>query len=80
MKKIVTAIFLLSLFSNTVRSQNAAACNAAQPVCNNPNFNFTAGSGFNQGVPTTLNISNPGTNPQGINSGCLLSGGPAHNG
>ncbi|MGZ3931328.1 MAG: T9SS type B sorting domain-containing protein, partial [Bacteroidia bacterium] len=65
----------MSLCADLLRGQNVAACNAAQPVCSNPNFNFSAGPPVN-GLPAGLNISNPSTNPQGINSGCLLANGP----
>lgn len=83
MKKVILSILLLSSLSYSLKSQNAAACNAAQPVCNNPNFQFTSSAG--NGLTTGLNISNPTTNPQTgngnnpsgpSNSGCLLSGGP----
>jgi len=83
MKKIFLVIFLISLLTDSIKSQNAAACNAAQPVCQNPNFQFTSSAG--NGLTTGLNISNPTTNPQTgngnnpmgpTNSGCLLSQGP----
>lgn len=83
MKKIILSIFLFSSLSYSLKSQNAAACNAAQPVCNNPNFQFTSSAG--NGLTTGLNISNPSSNPQTgngnnptgpSNSGCLLSQGP----
>lgn len=73
MKRIFISI-LFTLALAQFKAQNVAACNAAQPVCNNPNFNFTAGGGF--GLTAGLNVSNPSTNPQGVNSGCLLSNGP----
>jgi gliding motility-associated-like protein len=56
-------------------AQNVAACGAAQNICNSPNFQFTGGN-FNSGLPGNLNVSNPTSNPQNVNSGCLLSGGP----
>ena len=76
-------ISLIALFGFKMNSQSAAACSAAQPVCNNPNFNFTSSAGT--GLTTGLNVSNPTTNPQmgngnnplaPANSGCLLSQGP----
>jgi len=80
MKKVILSILLLSSLSYSLKSQSAAACNAAQPVCNNPNFQFTSSMG--NGLTAGLNISNPTTNPQTgngnnpmgpSNSGCLLS-------
>lgn len=82
MKRVII-IFLVSFLAYQVKSQNANACNAAQPVCQNPNFQFTSSMGT--GLTTGLNISNPTTNPQTgngnsptgpSNSGCLLSQGP----
>lgn len=78
MKRFYTFPLLVFLFVWQVKqgfSQNVAACNNAQNICNSPNFLFTAG-GFASGLPNNLNVSNPSTNPQNINSGCLLSGGP----
>lgn len=83
MKRIFLVIFLISILTDSLRAQNANACNAAQPVCQNPNFMFTSSMG--NGLTTGLNISNPTTNPQTgngnnpmgpSNSGCLLSQGP----
>lgn len=83
MKRIFLVIFLISFLNESLRSQNVAACNAAQPVCQNPNFQFTSSMG--NGLITGLNISNPNTNPQTgngnnptgpSNSGCLFSQGP----
>lgn len=83
MKKIIAFIFVLSVIANTTYAQNVNACNAAQPVCTNPNFQFTSSAG--SGLVTGLNVSNPSTNPQmgngnnpaaPANSGCLFSQGP----
>lgn len=83
MKKLLFAISAVLLLGSDFKAQNVAACNAAQPVCTNPNFQFTSSSG--SGLTNGLNISNPGTNPQTgngnnpsgpSNSGCLLSNGP----
>jgi gliding motility-associated-like protein len=82
MKKLIV-ICTLALLGFKTQAQNANACNAAQPVCQNPNFQFTSSMGT--GLPTGLNVSNPTTNPQTgngnsptgpSNSGCLLSNGP----
>lgn len=83
MKKIVVIISLIFFFASNIKAQNANACNAAQPVCTNPNFQFTSSAG--SGLVSGLNVSNPSTNPQTgngnnpsgpSNSGCLLSNGP----
>lgn len=83
MKIILAYIFGLSIVSHASFSQNVAACNNAQPVCTNPNFQFTSSAG--SGLVSGLNVSNPTTNPQTgngnnplgpSNSGCLLSQGP----
>lgn len=83
MKKLVIIIASLFLIGNSAFSQNVTACNAAQPVCTNPNFQFTSSAG--SGLTAGLSVSNPNTNPQigngnnplgPSNSGCLLSQGP----
>ena len=83
MRKLFATIFSVVILGSSVEAQNVAACNAAQPVCTNPNFQFTSSAGT--GLPGSLNVSNPTTNPQTgngnnssgpSNSGCLLSGGP----
>ncbi|HWY13210.1 MAG TPA: T9SS type B sorting domain-containing protein [Bacteroidia bacterium] len=83
MKRIALIIFLFSVLNHTLRSQNAAACNAAQPVCSNPNFQFVSSAG--NGLTPGLTISNPSTNPQmgngnnplaPPNSGCHLANAP----
>lgn len=82
MKKILLVISVLLVSANSF-AQNVAACNAAQPVCTNPNFQFTSSAG--SGLTMGLNVSNPSTNPQmgngnnpaaPANSGCLFSQGP----
>ncbi len=81
MKKIFL-LFALSILSVQVNAQ-LSGCNSAQNICTNPNFQFVGVSGT--GLPSTLTISNPGTNPQTgnganpsatPNSGCLLTNGP----
>lgn len=76
-KTFIHSLIVLTVLLQTYRTaaQSVNACNNAQNICNSPNFVFTAG-GAQTGLPNGLNVSNPTTNPQGINSGCLLSGGP----
>jgi gliding motility-associated-like protein len=74
MKKIILLLCLI-YSSASINAQNVGACNAAQNICSNPSFTFAGNSGAN-GLTSGLNISNPGTNPQGINTGCLLTDGP----
>lgn len=53
----------------------APDCALAQAVCNSngTSFPLSIGSGAVNDIPAGNNISNPGTNPQGVNSGCLFS-------
>lgn len=83
MRKILLVISTFIVLAGSVHAQNVNACNAAQPVCTNPNFQFTSSAG--SGLVSGLNVSNPSTNPQTgngnnpagpSNSGCLLSNGP----
>jgi gliding motility-associated-like protein len=74
MKRVFLLIIVL-IASYKSNSQSASACNAAQPICANPSFTFSNNSSATA-FPTALSVSNPGTNPQGVNSGCLLSNGP----
>lgn len=72
----IFAITCFILLTTTVFSQ-IASCNAAQNACSTPGFSLTSNSG--NGLPPGLNISNPTTNPAGVNSGCLLSNAPGPN-
>ncbi|MBK6521149.1 MAG: gliding motility-associated C-terminal domain-containing protein [Sphingobacteriaceae bacterium] len=74
MKKVLFSIFILFAFiSNKAQNDD---CVDAIPLCTNPNFTFNANSGPGNVVDftTASNISNPQTNPNPPNMGCLLSG------
>lgn len=51
-------------------------CGGAVPACTTPSFPIVGGSGpgLVNDVPAAGSISNPSTNPAGVNSGCLLAG------
>ncbi len=63
---------MLSIFLTTASfSQNPAACNNAVNLCTNSLFSFTAGAGT--GLTPGLNVSNPFSNPQSVNAGCMFT-------
>lgn len=72
-------IFILSfliLFSFKNYSQNATACATAIAICTNTfNFPLTVGGVGLSGLASSPSISNPTTNPQGVNMGCLYTNG-----
>jgi gliding motility-associated-like protein len=74
MKKIILFLFIFSSIGNA-KAQNDD-CIDAIPLCTNPNFTFYATSGPGNVIDftTSSNISNPQTNPNPPNMGCLLSG------
>lgn len=74
MKKLLYPIFILFAFISG-KAQNDDCINAI-PLCTNPSFTFNANSGPGNVIDftTASNISNPQTNPNPPNSGCLLSG------
>lgn len=74
MKKIITFLFIV-LTAVIANAQNDD-CIDAIPLCTNPNFTFNATSGPGNVIDftTSSNISNPSTNPNPPNMGCLLSG------
>jgi gliding motility-associated-like protein len=56
-------------------AQTSNNCNGSFPGCNAPPFDIDAPNPATNVVDFgTGTISNPSTNPQGVNSGCLLSG------
>ncbi len=71
---------LILIFSSSLKSQNGDCASSTVTACNgNPSFPFVSVSSGNawgnvQELPSTNTISNPSTNPSGVNSGCLLSG------
>ncbi|MBA3681533.1 MAG: gliding motility-associated C-terminal domain-containing protein [Bacteroidetes bacterium] len=67
-------LFIFSLVISTGKnfySQNPAACNNLVNLCTNSAFSFSANSGT--GLTPGLNISNPFTNPQAVNAGCMFT-------
>nr|MBA3665697.1 hypothetical protein [Bacteroidota bacterium] len=75
MKRLIIYTLLLCGIVN-LKAQTNADCINAIPLCTTPNFTFfsTSGNGSVNDIPTGSNISNPSTNPNPPNSGCLLSG------
>ncbi len=74
MKKVLFSIFILVAFISS-KAQNDD-CIDAIPLCTNPNFTFNANSGPGNVIDfsTSSTVSNPQTNPNPPNMGCLLSG------
>ncbi|MBK9283386.1 MAG: gliding motility-associated C-terminal domain-containing protein [Sphingobacteriaceae bacterium] len=73
MKRLLfISLLLVSVIAN---SQNADCINYI-PLCSNPSFSFFSvqGVGNVNDLPNGNNISNPQTNPNPPNSGCLLTG------
>jgi gliding motility-associated-like protein len=74
-KFIYISLFFTLFIQRTVTAQNVGACNNSQNFCTNPSFPMTVGgTGLTGGAAG--NISNPFTNPQGINSGCMFANVP----
>lgn len=77
MKVFIVSIF--ALFTLSVLGQGGVvsnACNIAQNICNNVPVPFPLSTGVSPSptVPPAGSISNPNTNPAGVNWGCLLAG------
>lgn len=68
--KILLIVSILFFWKENLFSQNASTCNSAQYVCTNPILTFTANSGT--GLTPGLGVSNPFTNPQFVNAGCMF--------
>lgn len=72
------ALLYISLFmfcSLGASAQFAVNCDLAVPGCTTPDFDITGVQPpYNTPDFGTGTISNPSSNPQGVNSGCLLSG------
>ncbi|MDP3558687.1 MAG: gliding motility-associated C-terminal domain-containing protein [Bacteroidota bacterium] len=73
-KKIFLIIALFIIWERSYYCQNAAVCNSAQNLCTNALFSFTASSGT--GLTPGLNVSNPLSNPQAVNAGCMFTNVP----
>lgn len=69
--KILIIFSLIINSGNDLYSQNAAACNNLVNLCTNSVFSFSANSGT--GLAPGLNVSNPFTNPQAVNAGCMFT-------
>ncbi len=69
--KIIFIISLIFCIGKKVYSQNPAACNNLVNLCTNSAFSFSANSGT--GLTPGLNISNPFSNPQAVNVGCMFT-------
>jgi gliding motility-associated-like protein len=74
MKKVILAILMLFALID-LKAQNDDCINSI-PLCTNPSFTFNANSGPGNVIDfsTSSTVSNPQTNPNPPNQGCLLSG------
>lgn len=74
MRILISTLFVA--LSGLIFAQNTStSCGVAQNICNGVPVPFDLGTGApNPVVPSSGNISNPSTNPAGVNSGCLFSG------
>ena len=75
-KSLYIRLFILVLaLAGTARSYGQATCASPDPICPNPAYVFNTTSG--QGLPGSLSISNPITNPAGpATNGCQITGAP----
>ncbi len=78
MKNILYIVFVLIQVSAFTQVASPL-CNGAQNICGQNGTSFPLSIGGASGIPAGNNISNPSTNPQGVNTGCLLSNGPNPN-
>ncbi|MBL7920087.1 MAG: gliding motility-associated C-terminal domain-containing protein [Bacteroidia bacterium] len=69
--KIVIVTCLLVSSTKKSYSQNPTACNNLVNLCTNSVFSFSANSGT--GLIPGLTVSNPFTNPQSVNAGCMFT-------
>ena len=74
MKKLITLLLILGI--TYLKGQTNADCINHIPLCSTPSFTFFGGMGDGNvnDLPTGNNISNPQTNPNPPNAGCLLTG------
>ncbi len=71
----LVALITFSFVANIYSQQLPVNCNLAIPGCSTPSFAIVGTQpSYNTVDFTSGSISNPSSNPQGINSGCLLSG------
>ena len=75
MIKIYSFLFSFVVFIGLHAQQLPVNCNLAVPGCSTPSFPIVGTQpSYNTVDFTAGSFSNPSTNPQGINAGCLLSG------
>ena len=73
--RFLIVITWLSVGFSFGQQQLPVNCNLAVPGCSTPSFAIVGTQpSYNVIDFTSGSISNPSTNPQGVNSGCLLSG------
>lgn len=73
--KRIYFIVVLTITTFSLAQQLPVNCNLAIPGCSTPSFAIVGTQpSYNTIDFTSGSISNPSTNPQGVNSGCLLSG------
>jgi gliding motility-associated-like protein len=77
--KIIAIAILMFLGLSNSYSQSASACANAQNICNNPSFPMTVGGTGLTGLAAGPSVSNPFSNPQGVNSGCMFANAPGPN-
>lgn len=74
--KFTLSFLLVSMFfGSETKAQNLAACNAAIDMCTTDQWQFSSAQQANA-FANVCTVSNPCSNPQNVNSGCFLSGGP----
>jgi len=75
MIKIYSFLFSFVVFIGLHAQQLPVNCNLAVPGCSTPSFPIVGTQpSYNTVDFTAGSFSNPSTNPQGVNAGCLLSG------
>ena len=68
-------LLIICFFAGITAIAQPNDCNEAIPGCNTPPFDIDAPNSTTNVVDFgTGTVSNPSSNPQGVNSGCLLSG------
>nr|MBA2612253.1 hypothetical protein [Bacteroidota bacterium] len=73
-RRFYKIFFIFSLIISSGKnfySQNPAACNNLVNLCTNSAFSFSANSGT--GLTPGLSVSNPFSNPQAVNIGCMFT-------
>jgi len=74
-RDLFLAVGLLFSFVALSQQQLPVNCNLAIPGCSTPSFPIVGTQpSYNIVDFTSGSVSNPSSNPQGVNSGCLLSG------